>query len=151
MSEQNTNTAATPEVTPAATPAPAPEKVKKQFRKATPADKASKGSFATREAADAAKPDNTNFQVIRVTKPNGDTVYTWEGSAQWGIFNIAKIDGYKAEFADKPAVKATKEDVGAAFSKLTPEEQAALIAQFVPAAAPTPEAAPAAAKKGGKK
>jgi hypothetical protein len=134
MSENTTETTAPATETPAA-----PAKGKKV---------ADRTVYATQAEAEAKKPAGESKVPLRLrpVTHGGKTRYTWATDSFSAVYAAALADGYKAgEPVDAaPPVKATPAAVGSAFSKLTPEEQAAFIAQYVPAPAAPPAEQPAA-------
>jgi hypothetical protein len=115
-----------------------------------------RGPFASAEQARAAKPDNPHYQLLRVTGPEGPSVFFWARGHADALAAQARVLGYRASLAGKPPDKAK---LAAQLAELSPEDRAALLAQLggapaapAPATPPTPAPEqPAKGKKGGNK
>src|SRR5262249_13139499 len=93
---------------------------------------AHRAMFDTLAEAEAAKPAGTKLKVFAVTHAIV-TRWTCAATAKMAMANAAKADGYTAQLAGKPV---SKENLAAGLAALSPEDRAALIAQYVPAPEP---------------
>jgi hypothetical protein len=73
------------------------------------------------------------LSLLVVTAPGKDAVYLWGDYTTTALCALARAHGYKSAKVGKPVAK---EEVGAMLSRLSPEDRAVLIAQYVPAPAP---------------
>jgi hypothetical protein len=105
----------------------------------------SQGPFATLEAANAAKPAGDKRRLFVVTGPDGKPHYTWADGTGSALIHVARGLGYRAARHDQAP---TRERVAGMLAQLSPEDQALLIARFVPAPAapPAPALSPAVDK-----
>jgi hypothetical protein len=69
-------------------------------------------------------------RLFIVTAPGKDAVYLYGRNHGTMIEVVARSHGYRASKVGKPVAK---EEVGAMLSRLSPEDRAVLIAQYVPA------------------
>jgi hypothetical protein len=95
---------------------------------------AHRGMFETRELADAARPQSSKLKVFSVTSPDGKTTrWTCSDNNDMALAAAARADGYTSAVAGKPV---SREEGASVLSRMSPEDRAALIAQFVPAPEP---------------
>jgi hypothetical protein len=104
-----------------------------------------RATFPTLEAAQQGKPVTGKSRLYQVSGPNGSLFYTWADGAFSALVNAAKAQGFETTPLDKAP---TKEKVAGLLGQLSAEDRALLIAQFVPAPAPSADKAPT--KKTGK-
>jgi hypothetical protein len=98
--------------------------------------------YATLDEAKAAKPaDKPKWHLFAVTDPAGKTSYCWSGSADTVLARVVREAGWQVHRANG----ASKEKAAEMLARLSPEDRAALIAQYAPAEAPKH------GKKGGSK
>src|SRR5581483_1372888 len=62
---------------------------------------AAKRAFASVEEAKASPPYSSNWNLYRVTRPDGSSVYSWEVGAAWAACSVARLDGYRGEAVEK--------------------------------------------------
>lgn len=86
-----------------------------------------KGPFTTPEEAEAVRPACKAYQLFTVTGPDGATCLAWARDIPRACAVMAQAHGYTAVRHGKTVAKA---DVAAALAKMTPEERAAILAQF---------------------
>jgi hypothetical protein len=111
-----------------------------------------RGPFPTEAEAREHKPANDKQRLFRVTAPDGRVAFAWANTGDSALTRVARAHGYTAGSVGKAP---TREKVAGLLGQLSPEDQALLIAQFVPppaggAPAPAADKPPAAGKKGGK-
>src|SRR5262249_39092145 len=105
--------------------------------------------FGTVEEARAAKPEkHPKWKVWRVVGPNGGARFVWSDGIGHALRQVAQADRYAATCLDRKPVN--KQAVAGMLAALSPEERAALLAQYAPPPNPNPTPAVAAARKGAK-
>src|SRR5262249_37423621 len=95
--------------------------------------------YSSEEEAQANKPQGEKAGKARlysVTAPGGASVWTWavHGGTSAAVYQAAYAAGWRAHAVGKPV---GKDEVGAMLARLTPEDRAILIQQYVPAPAAT--------------
>jgi hypothetical protein len=99
---------------------------------------AHRGPFSTPEEAQAFKPESEHFKLYQVTDPQGTVRYTWANGNNSALANVVLAAGWS--FSVLGTV--SKDKVAGMLAQLTPEERAALLAQYQEAVpAPAPEKA----------
>jgi hypothetical protein len=90
--------------------------------------------YATLDEAKAAKPEREKDRPIEVLH-NGKTVgFVLASNANKGLLAVCRRDGYSAKIAEpKAGGPMTKERLADGLAKLSDEDRAVLIAQYVPA------------------
>jgi hypothetical protein len=104
--------------------------------------KADRRVFASEEEARKAGPVLAT-QKLFAMQAEGTTVYCWGRGAWQAYMSVAESRGWKVTRTDKPV---SRDALAAGLAALSPEERAALLAQF----APTPAPSKTTTKKGGK-
>jgi len=103
-------------------------------------------AFTSLDDARKLTPPSDRFKIFVVTSPEGKKFYTWSDGYVGALNNVCREYGWTTTTTDKPV---TKDSLAAGLASLTPEDRAALIAQFVPAAnAPASPTPPAGKGKG---
>jgi hypothetical protein len=83
----------------------------------------------TSKAEALANKTDAKYQLFQVSAPGKDAVWVWAKWHQQAVFSAAKAAGYKATTEGKAPDKAKVADM---MSRLSDEDRAALIAQYVP-------------------
>jgi hypothetical protein len=98
--------------------------------------------YATLDDIKATKAPKAKWAIWMVMAPGKPTRWVWADSMSHALKIVAVEDGYSAKALDsKPVDKAT---VGSMLARLTDEERAALIMQYVPTPNDQQATAPAA-------
>jgi hypothetical protein len=97
----------------------------------TPAQKTDRRTFASAEEARAGGPQEgcERWRVWSVSGPGGAPVYLWASNFSMSMVRGGQALGITAVCLDKPV---NKEAVAAGLAAMSPEERAALLAQFMP-------------------
>jgi hypothetical protein len=85
--------------------------------------------YATREAADTAKPDKSTLKLFEVTGPENQHWWGWATGSHHVLNAVAKSLGYSVHVAQKPV---SREEAQAVLARLSEADRAALIAQLFP-------------------
>jgi hypothetical protein len=94
----------------------------------------SAGPFATQEEAQAGKPGNDKSRLFRVTRPDGKECWCWAIDSGRAVLVAAKAAGFKATEVGKPV---DKDKLAEGLASMSEADRQALIAQYMPAPAPT--------------
>src|SRR5262249_49939374 len=87
---------------------------------------AHRGPWDTQEEAQQANPRNEHLKLFTVADPQGTRSYTWARAFNDAIANGARARGRTATCAKAPG----QAQLAAMLSALSPEDRAALLAQF---------------------